>query len=182
METQSDVRFQIPRDVWLGLGGIVLAGAYWWKAARIPISPLDGAVNAAAIPMALAYAMVLFSTILILRAIAIEMMFVRAAKAARTGKKAARPKEAGAHYFSAREHLRAAGVIGIGIIYLLLLPRLGYVLSITALFFAMSVYMGAKVGAYTAALAVGIAVFFYLLFVQVLGIPLPAGIWVSLLP
>lgn len=182
METQTDVRFQIPRDVWLGLGGIAFAGAYWWKAARIPISPLDGAVNAAAIPIALAYAMILFCIIMILRAIAVEWMFVRAAKAARTGTAAQRPKEAGAYYFSSREHLRAAGVIVIGIVYLLLLPRLGYIPSIAALFFAMSVYMGAKVGAYTAALAAGIAVFFYVLFVQILGIPLPSGFWPSLLP
>jgi len=182
METQTDIRFQIPRDVWLGLGGIAFAGAYWWKAARIPISPLDGAVNAAAIPIALAYAMIIFCVIMMVRAIAVEIMFVRAAKAARTGKPAERPKEAGAHYFSGREHLRAAGVIGIGIVYLLILPRLGYIPSIIALFFAMSVYMGAKAGAYTAALAVGIAVFFYILFVQILGIPLPAGFWPTLLP
>lgn len=181
METQSAVHFRVPRDVWLGLGGIVFAGAYWWSADGIPISPLDGAVNAAMIPKTLAYLMIGFCAIMMARALAIEVLFLRAARAARTQTVPERPREAGAYYFSLQQHLKAAGVIGIGIAYLLALPWLGYVLSVILLILAMSIYIGAKASLYTAGVAVVIATVFYGLFVQILGIPLPAGFLPSLL-
>jgi small-conductance mechanosensitive channel len=180
MKTQSAVHFRIPRDVWLGLGGICFAGAYWWSADRIPISPLDGAVNAGMIPKALAYLLIGFCAIMMLRALAVEALFLRAARAARSDTVPERPREAGAHYFSLVQHLKAAGVIVIGIAYLLVLPWLGYVLSVILVIMAMSIYIGAKASLYTAGVALGIAVIFYGLFVQILGIPLPAGFWPSL--
>lgn len=182
METQSVVRFRIPRDVWLGLGGIVFGAAYWLKADGIPISPLDGAVNAAMIPKSLASLLIMFCLIMMVRAIAIEMVFVRAARSANTTTAPVRPKEAGAYYFSLRQHIRAAGVIGIGVAYLMVLPWLGYVLSVILLFLAMSIYMGAKAGLYTVGVAIGLSIIFYALFVVVLAIPLPAGFWPSLMP
>ncbi len=181
MAMQSAVHFRIPRDVWLGLGGIVFAGAYWWSADRIPISPLDGAVNAAMIPKTLAYLLIGFCAIMMVRALAIEILFLRAARAANTPAVVERPREAGAYYFSLRQHLKAAGVIAIGIAYLLVLPWLGYVLSVVLLILAMSTYIGAKASLYTAGVAVVVAAVFYGLFVQILGIPLPAGFWPLLL-
>lgn len=182
METQSAVRFRIPRDVWLGLGGIVFAGAYWWNADGIPISPLDGAVNAAMIPKVLAYLLIGFCLIMMVRALAVEALFLQAARAARADVVPERPKEEGAHYFTLRQHFRATGVIAIGIGYLLVLPWLGYVPSVILLFLAMSIYMGAKAGLYTVAVAVVVSAVFYGLFVKILAIPLPAGFWPTLLP
>jgi hypothetical protein len=180
METQSAVRFRIPRDVWLGLGGITFAAAYWWSADRIPISPLDGAVNAAMIPKTLAYLLIGFCVIMMVRALAIEALFLRAAKVARAQTEPERPKEAGTYYFSLQQHLKAIGVIAIGIAYLLVLPWLGYVPSVILLFLAMSIYIGAKANLYSLGVAVVVAVVFYGLFVMLLGIPLPAGFWPSL--
>lgn len=177
MSAPGSVRFRIPRDVWVGLGAIALSAWYWREADSIPISPLDGAVNAAVIPKALAWAMVGFSVILILRALAVEAMYVRAARQA--ARPAPRPEDEGRD-FTPAQHLKAAGVLAIGIGYLLILPWLGYVPSMALLVGATSIYIGARAGAYSAGVAVAVAVAYDLLFVRLLDIPLPAGFWPSL--
>jgi hypothetical protein len=175
----SAPRFRIPRDVWIGLLAFAFGAWYWRAAGDIPISPLDGVVNAAALPRMLATAMMIFSVLLILRALLIEAMFLRAARRA-AGITPERPAIEG-QAFTAHQHLKAAGVIVIGIAYLLILPWLGYVPSVILLMVAMSVFIGARAGLYTVAVATVIAVIFYLLFVRLLDIPLPAGFWPSLL-
>jgi hypothetical protein len=82
MNNSSAVRFKIPRDVWIGLVTLVFSVLYWRAADGIPISPLDGVVNAGALPKALAYAMMFFSLLLILRALLTERMYLRAARRA----------------------------------------------------------------------------------------------------
>jgi putative tricarboxylic transport membrane protein len=174
----SATRFRIPRDVWIGLAALALGVWYWRAAGDIPISPLDGIVNAAALPRMLAVAMMVFSVLLILRALLVEMMYLRATRHAK-GPVAERPETEG-HTFSARQHVKAVGVVVIGIVYLLILPWLGYVPSVILLMVAVSVYIGARAGLYTLGVAVATAVIFYLLFVQLLSIPLPAGVWSAL--
>ncbi|MBD3765819.1 MAG: tripartite tricarboxylate transporter TctB family protein, partial [Rhodobacterales bacterium] len=78
------------------------------------------------------------------------------------------------------QHLKAAGVLAIGIGYLLILPWLGYVPSMALLVGATSIYIGARAGAYSVGVAVAVAVAYDLLFVRLLDIPLPAGFWPSL--
>jgi putative tricarboxylic transport membrane protein len=179
MNIPSAVRFRIPRDVWIGISTMVFAGLYWNAADGIAISPLDGVINAGALPKALAYAMMLFSLLLILRALITEMMYLRAARRA-VGPPADRPEEEGSKAFSVSQHLKAFGVLVIGVAYLLALPWLGYIVSATLLITVMSIYIGARASAYTLGVAVAVALTFYLLFVQLLDIPLPAGIWPDL--
>ena len=180
MNNPSEVRFRIPRDVLVGFGTLAFAGLYWLAADGIPISPLDGIVNAGAMPKALAVAMMIFSVLLILRAILTEFMYLKAARRA-AGVPASRPEDETFNKFSFSQHLKAFGVVVIGIVYLLILPWLGYILSVVLLISVMSIYIGAKAGAYTLGVAVGVATCFYLLFVQLLDIPLPSGFWPSLL-
>lgn len=176
MNNPSEVRFKTPRDVWIGLATLVFAGLYWRAADGIPISPLDGIVNAGAMPKALATAMIVMSLLLILRAVLTEVMYVRAARRA-AGPPAERPEDEEFKKFTVPQHMKAFGVLVIGIAYLLVLPTLGYFVSATLLITVMSVYIGAKAGAYTLAVAVGVALSFYLLFVRLLDIPLPPGFW-----
>lgn len=185
MQTQDPVRFRFPRDVGIGLLFIVLTVLYWRSANTIPISPLDGIVNAAAMPKALAVAMVSFCVILILRALAVEWLFVRAARAAAvkavTGKSMPERPEAGEKDGTLRDHLRAVGMLGLGLGYLLILPWLGYILSMILLVTAVALFIGSRSIPYTLGVAVATSGVFYLLFVQVLDIPLPPGIWPSFL-
>ncbi|AZQ67127.1 hypothetical protein EF888_08275 [Silicimonas algicola] len=179
MQQSSAPRFRVPRDVWIGLAALALGGWYWRAAGDIPISPLDGIVNAAALPRSLAIAMMGFSVLLILRALAIEAMYLRAARRVE-GAASSRPKLDGME-FSLSQHLKAAGVVAIGIVFLLVLPLLGYLLSVLLLVFVMSAYIGARAGVYTLGVSAMLAVAYYLLFVRFLDIPLPAGIWPSLI-
>lgn len=180
MQTQDPVRFRFPRDVWIGLLFIIVTVFYWRSANTIPISPLDGVVNAAAMPKALSVAMFAFCTILIVRALAIEWLFVRAARAA--GAKADPQRaEAGEKDGTLRDHLRAGGMLALGVGYLLILPFLGYVVSMILFVTAVSLFIGSKSIPYTLGVGTATAAVFYLLFVQLLDIPLPAGIWPSLI-
>lgn len=174
MDTATTARFRIPRDVWIGLAALVLAGLYRVGTAGIPVSPLDGIVNARAMPEALSLALALFSVLLIARALLLEGMRVRAVR--RSGVAGALPEEDGRR-FTRRQHLKAGGVLLIGLAYLLLLPWLGYLPAMVLLVLAASLYIGARPSPYTMGVALGVAVTFWLLFVWLLSIPMPQGAW-----
>ena len=170
----------VPRDVWIGLAMLAGAGLYWLGADGIKISPLDGAVNAAAMPKALAYALAAFSVLLIVRALSIEAMARRAAML--VGVKAPSADSPPAKATStATPHLRAAGVLAIGVGYLLILYTTGYLIAAALLIMAMATYVGARFGPRLAAVAVALAVGFHVVFVELLGIPLPPGLLAPLL-
>lgn len=164
------------RDAWIGFVFLAFAVVYWIAADGIRISPLDGPVTAAGLPKSLAYALGGLALLLILRSLAVKWM----AAGTRPSPAAAEPvEEAGPSNF--REHLRAAGMLGLGIGYLLVVPYLGYTLAIIGLLLATAIYAGARFGLKTAAIAGTGGLVFYLLFVQFLHIPLPAGLWPELL-
>lgn len=167
---------RVPSDVWVG--GVLLIGAAfsWREAASLPISPLDGVVNAALIPTTLAKALAILSVVLILRAVLIEVAAARgAASVGPTADATSRKKRA-----TPRDHARAIAVIGIGVAYVLLLDRLGYALSVGLLIGALALFMGARPNVRTAAVAIGGAAAFYALFHVLLGVRTPAGFWPSL--
>ena len=180
LDSPAATRFRIPRDVWIGLAALVLAGLYRAGAGGIPVSPLDGVVNARAMPEALSFALALFSLLLIARALLIESVRVRAAR--RSGAPAAAAPAEEGRRFTWRQHLKAGGVLLLGVAYLLLLPWLGYLPVMILFIVAVAVYIGARPSAYTLAVAVGVAVSFYLLFDWLLGIPMPSGILSDLAP
>jgi len=66
-------------------------------------------------------------------------------------------------------------MLAIGVMYLVLLPWLGYTLAIAALLLAVSLYSGANFNLRTILVAVIGAAFCQILFVQFLGIALPIG-------
>lgn len=156
----------MPRDFWIGLVTLGFAVLYWLEAAKIRISPLDGPVGASGLPKTLAWALGTLSVLLILKAVAEKL---RAAPAA----PGAGPQEG----FAARmhTHLRALGMLGIGVAYVVLLPFLGYALSIMLLLATTALYIGGGLTLRTGAFMVGGAIFYYALFVAFLGIPLPDG-------
>lgn len=157
----------IPRDTIVGLFLLVVAGLYWWGADEIPKSALSGGVGADGLPKTLAYALAVLSIVLIVRS-----LFLRRAVEAEQ----ATPEEAAK---ARRQHVRAIGMFVIGIGYLVLLPYLGYVLSIMLLVGAAAWYNGKPFSWMLAGVAVGTGVFFYFLFVRFLDISLPMGFWPS---
>ena len=170
---------RVPRDVWIGLAMLVAAVLYWRMADGIPISPLDGVVNAGAMPKALAWALGALAVLLIVRALSVEFMAASArAKPAAAGDGASDEGEGRA---SLAEHLKALGIPAFALGYILLLPVLGYAVSVALLVGLVSLYGGARLDWRIPAVGAGAAACFYIVFVLLLGIPLPAGFWPSLL-
>lgn len=157
----------ISRDIWIGLVMLLVAVVYWLEADKIRISPLDGPVGAAGLPKTLAYALATLAVILI----------VRSLFGALAGDKSAAPGDSAQPSFAEtmRPHVRAIGMLAIGVGYLLLVAWLGYAITIAALLLAVSLYIGASLNLRTVLIAVTGGLFFHLLFVEFLGISLPAG-------
>lgn len=155
----------INRDTWIGLVMLLVAVVYWLEADKIRISPLDGLVGASGLPKALAYALGFLALILIIRSVV----------GASAIRKNAFADDVEAQPLTVRPHLRAIGLLAIGVGYLFLVPWLGYAITIAGLLLAVSLYIGAAFTLRTVLIAVIGGVVYYLLFVQFLGIPLPAG-------
>lgn len=152
---------RVNRDLVFGAVCLAVAAGYYVMAAAIRESALSDTVGAQGLPKTYAIVLAMLSLILIVRSIAGPM--ARKASA---------------------EHgwplLRVAGMLAIGSLYLVAVPWLGYVLALTGLIAATTYYQGGGLNARVAAVALGGALFFWVLFVAVLGIPHPPGIWPSL--
>jgi multiple sugar transport system ATP-binding protein len=77
-------------------------------------------------------------------------------------------------------HRRAAGMLLLGMGYLVLVGTIGYLPAIALLILATARYMGRPWSAQLVLIAAGGALLYQLLFVRLLGIPLPTGIWPAL--
>jgi putative tricarboxylic transport membrane protein len=150
----------VTRDLVFGGACLVLAAGYYLMAAAIPDSALSDAVGPQGLPKTYAIVLGVLSLILIVRSSA--------------------GKENHRHAASPPSPFRIAGMLIIGIIYLAVVPWLGYVLSLTGLIAATTYYQGGGLSPRVALVSLSGAIFFWVLFVAVLGIPHPPGIWPSL--
>lgn len=162
----------VRKDTWIGLFMLAVAAIYWNEATKIRISPLDGPIGASGLPKTLAYTLGALAIVLIAR----DLLGVYLARRSAIAATDPEPRKG-----SLRAHMRAAGMLALGIGYLLVVPYLGYVISIGLLVGAVSLYIGAPLSLRTLLVAVIGAGFFYLLFVQFLGIPLTPGMLYDLL-
>ena len=158
------------RDIWIGAVILFVALAFWLEADKIRISPLDGPVNAAGLPKALAYA---------LGGLALALMLQSIAAAVIGGSQAAPGDRKSSIYEWLHPHLRAAGMLAIGVGYLLVVTWIGYAAAIVALIVTVSLYNGARPGGRMAAIALGGGVCYHLFFVEFLGIPQPPGLLIG---
>ena len=76
--------------------------------------------------------------------------------------------------------LKAAGLLCFGIVYLLIVDKLGYLLSISLLLFSVALYRGAPFGLRLVVTSIGGALFIWVIFVLVLGVHMPPGILKSI--
>lgn len=156
------------KDVLLGVTLIVLAVIYWLGADALPRSILGGGIGADALPKMLGIALGILSFILLLQSV-----FARPVAA--DGEDA--PQE---HAFDHRTHLRACGMLCIGIGYVLLVETIGYIPAIAYLLGAVALFVGGASWRRIIVFAVLGAIFFWTLFVVVLDIRQPKGFWPEL--
>ena len=145
------------RDLVFGGACLALAAGYYLMAAAIPESALSDTVGPQGLPKAYAVVLAALSLILIARS--------------------TRQQSSGE---SRTSLARVAGMLLIGILYLAVVPWLGYILSLAGLIAATTYYQGGGFSGRVGIVALSGAVFFWVLFVAVLGIPHPPGIWPSL--
>ena len=177
------------REVLFGTFALCAAGTYYAAAAAIPRSGLADAIGPGGLPKA--YAIVLAALALVL--------IVRSSMVARHPLKG-RPtsRDSRAHAVADPTTFRpvvsrAVWMLAIGIAYLMLVARTGYIVGLAGLILA-SVYAqrasrrpphdGSPFNLRfrdAALVAVSGAVFFWIVFVRLLGIPQPAGFWPSVL-
>ena len=154
------------KDFWIGLGVLGFAALYWLEAGKIRISPLDGPVGASGLPKSLAYALGFLAILLMVQALLKRVRVSPEEPVENSGETA----KVGWH-----PHRRAIGMFGLGIAYLLVVPYLGYSITLAGLLLAVSLYIGIGLNWRSIAFAVLGAVLFRLMFVEFLGIPLPDG-------
>lgn len=146
------------RDLVFGAVCLALAAGYYLMAAAIPESALSDAVGPQGLPKTYAVVLGALSLVLIFRSWNTR--------------------------FSVSAHrvpiMRVAGMIVIGAVYLAVVPWTGYILALAGLIAATTYYQGGGLNGRVALVALSGAVFFWILFVAVLGIPHPPGIWPSL--
>jgi hypothetical protein len=145
----------VNRDSVLGCAGLALALGYYLAAAAIPDTLLSDVIGPQGLPKIYAYVLAALSAILLVGSL--------------------RGRLAAAETRLAIE--RAAGILVIGILYLVAVEYLGYVPSIALLIAGTTYYQGAALNRYVVMAALGGAIFLWLLFVALLGIPQPAGLW-----
>jgi putative tricarboxylic transport membrane protein len=158
----------LTRDTAVALGLIALAGLYWLGADQIRVSRLEGIVGAQAVPKGLAVSLA------ILAALLVAQDLLRARRAVRW------PAGEAGEVSGSPAHLRAGGMLLIGMGYLAVVDTVGYMPAVVGLVLATALYLGQHLSARLVLLAVGLAVLYYLIFVRLLGIPLPPGIWPGL--
>lgn len=162
----------MPRNLIGGVASIAIGAGYLFMAASIRTSALDDAVGPAGFPKGLAFAMIGLGLVLCLQSFwALRARHLAAARGA---------GEAGDGSHGLLGVVRAAGMLGLGIGYLLIVRWLGYVPGIALLITAAAVYLGTPFSWRVVAIGLAGAVAYWVVFVWVLRIPQPAGLLAGL--
>lgn len=149
---------------------LIFSVVFWFGADAIPKSRLGGSVGADGLPKMLAIALGVLSAGLIIQ----TLLMMRAAVAAASVSRERRAEELSLY-------LRGFGMIAIGAGYLVLVPYLGYMLTIALLLLTVAIYNGKRPSRGLFVFVALGCVVFYALFVRVLDVPLPAGFWPRLI-
>ena len=143
-------------NVVFGCAMLAVAVGYYALAAAIPDTTLADAVGPAGLPRAYAVVLAALSIVLILTS--------RGSRSSRLTIDRARLK-------------RVAGLLLIGVLYVAAVEWVGYIVAIASLIAATTYYQGGRLDRHVAMVAIGGALFFWFLFVIVLRIPQPSGLW-----
>ena len=171
------------RDLVAGAAAIVIGGGYLLMAVQIRASALADSVGPGGFPKVLAVFMIGLGLVLCVQA----LLAGRRDRANAPAATAFPPTAADPDPEPESERggidglLRAAGMLAIGIVYLLIVRTVGYVPAIAALIVAATLYGGARLSWRVFAIGVAGALLYWLVFVWLLGIPLPGGVLADIL-
>ena len=152
----------LTRDLVGGVSAVSIGSLYLYLATRLGTSPLADSVGPAGIPLMLGVLMISLGVILCLRAIYHQLKAGQDIKSEWQGQ--------------GRRVLRAAGLLLLGIAYLIVVQSLGYLFSIALLILLVALYQGAPAGWRVFVIAAGGAIMLWAFFVLLLGVSMPSGI------
>jgi len=164
------------RELVLGCATLAIAAGYYLMAVRIPQSDIADVIGAQGLPKTYAALLAILSIVLIGRAtLARRTAAVRDAPAI-----AVAPPVPEGPPLPRNVGWRTFGMLMNGVVYVALVTRLGYIVSIAGLIASTIYFQGGEMNRRSLAVAVGGALVLWLLFVRLLHIPHPPGIWPSL--
>jgi hypothetical protein len=152
----------LSRDFTGGLAAIIIGGVYLYYTAQIRTSSLADNIGPAGIPTALGVLMIILGLILCAQALARSLTA-----------KPIQPEWTG----EGKRIWRAAVMLLLGIAYLAVVETLGYIVSMTLLIVLTALYLGTPLSWRVPIIAGGGALTLWALFVQLLGINMPSGIF-----
>lgn len=161
------------RDLVFGTAALAVAAIYYALASTIPPSQLADPVGPQGLPTTYAIILAALSMVLIARSL-------RATNREPTNHEPPNPEPPNRES-STRRMLRVTGMLLIGVAYILVLPYLGYLLSVALLISATTYFQGGPVNGRTVVVALSGAALFWMLFIWLLRIQYPAGLWPSLI-
>lgn len=153
----------LSRDFTGGIAAICIGGVYLFYTIQIRSSSLADSIGPAGIPRALGIIMIALGMILCLQATIRYLKSEKPVKPAWTGE--------------GKRIRNAAGLLLLGIGYLAVVNTLGYIVSLTLLVTLTALYLGSPLSWRVPVIAGGGALILWTLFVQLLGIAMPSGIF-----
>ena len=157
------------RDLLFGIATLVVAVVYYGLAAGIPPSDLADPVGPQGLPKVYALLLAALSLILIARSLR------RSVSKPDSSNPESRIPNPGSGL------PRVIGMLLIGVAYIIVLPWLGYLLSVAALITATIYFQGGVINGRSILVALSGAVCLWLLFIWLLRIQYPAGLWPSVI-
>lgn len=152
------------KDLLSGVVLLAVAGTYYAWSTQIADSTLSDDIGAGGLPQVLAIILAVLGLCLIGRTLLAARI-----STATTGNADDEEEDLNAPF------PRAVGFLLFGAIYILLLPLLGYIISIALLIAAIAIYEGAPRTWVVVAAAVGGGVLYWAIFVKLLGVNQPLG-------
>jgi hypothetical protein len=143
---------------------LVVGLAYYWLTTQVPQSTLDDEVGPVGLPR-------LYAVILVALSVA---TIVRPALAVGRRRQSPQPDRV------PRQSWRFAGMLLIGVLYVAIVPWLGYLPSVALLIAGTSWYQGGAINRRVVLVSAAGALILWLLFVAFLRIPQPPGAWTSI--
>ena len=156
------------RDLVFGSATLALAAIYYALTVTIPQSDLADPIGPQGLPKTYAVVLAVLSIVLIARSIR------RRASPEPTNPEPRIPNPVS-------RIPRVAGMLLIGVAYIVVLPWLGYLLSVAALIAATTYFQGGSIDRRSILVAISGALFFWVLFIWLLRIQYPAGLWPSVI-
>jgi putative tricarboxylic transport membrane protein len=163
------------RDLVFGTATLAVAVVYYSLTSTIPQSQLADPVGPQGLPTTYAIVLAVLSMVLIARSLRTP------------NREPANPEPTNREPANHRmpnpgsRIPRVLGMLLIGIAYIFVLPYLGYLLSVATLIAATTYFQGGKVNGRTVVVALSGAALFWVLFIWLLRIQYPAGLWPSLI-